>query len=122
MTQARKATGSAGKGRSARQRARAALAEALAAQRERERRIEDALTAAFDRLGAVRELQFAADAADRALAAALAQLAELGQKPESIAAAIELPRAEVQRLLKLAEDSPAGDGAGMTAAPAAVAG
>ncbi len=116
MAQPRTAGRPGGKRPSARQRARAALAAAQAAERERERKIEDALTAAFDRLGAVRELQLAVAAADRDLAAAVAALAELGQKPEAIAAAVELPRAEVQRLLKLAEESPAGDGTGPAAA------
>lgn len=116
MTQARKATGSAGKGPSARQRARAVLAAPQAARRERERKIEDALTASFDRLSAVHELQLAVAAADRDLAAAVAVLGELGERPESIAAALEVPRAEVQRLLKLAEEAPAGEHAGRPAA------
>ena len=115
MTQARKATGSAGKAASARQRARAARATVLAAQRERERKIEDALTAAFERLGVARELQLAVEAADRELAAAIAALAGLGEGPQDIAAAMEVPLKEVQRLLKLAEESPDGDDAGMTA-------
>lgn len=105
-----------------RQRARAARALVLAAARERERKIEDALTAAFDRLGAARELQLAVEAADRDLAAAIAALAELREKPEAIAAAMEVPLKEVQRLLRLAEESPASFAAGMSAAPAAVAG
>jgi len=112
MTEPGKATGRAAKPLSPRQRARAARAEVLAAQRERDRQIEDALTATFDRLGDVRERQLALDAADRDLAAAVATLAKLGEKPEAIAEQTEMPLKEVQRLLKLAEESPAGDGAG----------
>src|SRR4051794_5724692 len=105
MTEARKAAGSAGgKGQTPRQRARAVRAAVLAAQRERERKIEDALTAAFDRLGAVREAQLAVEVADRDLAVAVALLAELGEGPQAIAAAMEVPLKEVQRLLKLAEE------------------
>jgi hypothetical protein len=93
-------------------RARMVRAGVLAAQRARDRQIEDALTAAFDRQGDVRELQLALEAADRDLAAAVAALAGLGEKPEAIAEQTEMPLKEVQRLLKLAEESPAGDGAG----------
>ncbi|MFL6163577.1 MAG: hypothetical protein ACJ74U_15305 [Jatrophihabitantaceae bacterium] len=119
MSEARKAAGSAGgRAQSPRQRARAARAKVLVAQRERERKIEDALTAAFDRQGAVRELQLTMAAADRDLAAAVAALAELGEGPQDIAAAMELPLKEVQRLLKLAEESLAGDGAGRPPADA----
>jgi DNA-directed RNA polymerase specialized sigma24 family protein len=119
MSEARKAAGSAGgRAQSPRQRARAARAKVLAAQRERERKIEDALTAAFDRQGAVRELQLSMEAADRDLAAAVALLAELGEGPQAIAAAMELPLKEVQRLLKLAEEPPAGDGAARSPADA----
>lgn len=122
MTQPRTAARPGGKGPSARQRARAALADAQAARRERERRIEDALTAAFDRLGDVRERQLAVEAADRELAAAVALLAELGEKPEAIAAALEVPPKEVQRLLKLAEESPAGEDAATRPATASMSG
>lgn len=109
MTQARKAAGSAGgRAQTPRQRARAARAQVLAAQQERERKIEDALTAAFDRLRAVREAQLAVEAAHRDLAVAVALLAELGEGPQAIATAMEVPLKEVQRLLKLAEKSPAG--------------
>jgi len=110
----------------ARKRARAVRAEVLAAQRERERLIEDALTAAFDRQGAVVELQLAMEAADRDLAAAVAALAELGEKPEAIAAAMEVAVKEVQRLLKLAEESGAGappaEALSVGGVPAAIAG
>jgi 23S rRNA G2069 N7-methylase RlmK/C1962 C5-methylase RlmI len=131
MTGARKATGPARPARSARQRARAARAKVLDAQRARERRIEDALTLAFDRLGSLVEAQLAVAAADRELAGAVAQLAELGEGPHAIAEAMELPVKEVQRLLKLAEESPAGADAGTAsvdgldsagAVPVAVAG
>ena len=120
MTQPRTAARPGGKPQSARQRARAARATVLAAQRERDRKIEDALTAAFDRMGDVRELQLALEAADRDLAAAVSALAELGEKPEAIAEQTELPPKEVQRLLKRAEESPASDVA--RAAPAAGSG
>jgi hypothetical protein len=106
--QPRKATGPAGNAVTARKRARAVRADVLAAQRERERKIEDALTATFERQGAVAELQLQVEAADRDLAAAVAELAGLGEKPEAIAAAMEVPLKEVQRLLKLAEESRAG--------------
>jgi len=118
------------KGPNARQRARAARAEVLAARAERDRLIEDALTAAFDRLGDVAELQLALEAADRDLAAAVAALAGLGEKPEATARALQVPLKEVQRLLKLAEESPAaGAGSrpsegpgGADAAPVSLAG
>ena len=115
MTEARKAIGPARPARSARQRARAARAVVLAAARERERRIEDALTVAFDRLGSLVEAQLAVEAADRELAGAVAALAELEEGPQAIAAAMELPVKEIQRLLKLAEESPAGEDAGTAA-------
>lgn len=111
MTQARNATGSAAKAPSARQRARAAQAEKLQARRANEKRVEDALTAAFEALGEAEAARLAATAADLRLAAALAEVRSLGEKPQEIAEALELPVGEVQRLLKLAEESPVGDDA-----------
>ncbi|HST81418.1 MAG TPA: hypothetical protein VLL08_06740 [Kineosporiaceae bacterium] len=105
------AKASGGRGPSSRERARIALATARAKQRERDQQIEKALTAAFDRLGDVAELQLALEVADRDLAVTVAALAELGQKPEAIAEHLELPVTEVKRLLKLAEESPSSGGA-----------
>jgi DNA-directed RNA polymerase specialized sigma24 family protein len=109
MTQARKATGSAAKIPSPRQRARAAQAEKLQARRAKEKRVEDALTVAFEELGTTEAARLAVTAAELRLAAALAEVRGLGEKPQEIAEALELPIGEVQRLLKLAEESPAGD-------------
>lgn len=111
MTQARKVTGSAAKVLSARQRARAAQAEKLQARRAKEKRVEDALTVAFEVLGAAEAARLAVAAADLRLAAALAEVRALGEKPQEIAEALDIPIGEVQRLLKLAEESPAGDDA-----------
>ncbi len=116
MTQARKATGSAAKGPSPRQRARAAQAEKLQARRAKEKRVEDALTVAFEELGAAEAARLAVTAADLRLAATLADLRGLGEKPQEIADALELPVSEVQRLLKLAEESPGRDDASTTPA------
>jgi hypothetical protein len=111
MTQARKATGSAAKAPSPRQRARAAQAEKLQARRAKERRVEDVFTVAFEELGAAEAARLTVTAAELRLAAALAEVRDLGEKPQEIANALELPIVEVNRLLKLAEVSPGRDDA-----------
>jgi len=105
MTQPRKATGSAEKPLSARQRARAARARTLEVQRVREKRVQDALTVAFEELGAAEAARLAMAAAEQRLAVALADVRALGEKLQDIAEAMELPLGEVHRLLRLAEES-----------------
>lgn len=105
MTQRRTVNGSAGKALSARHRARASQARKLEAFRVQRKRVEDALTAALEDLGAAEAARLAVAAADQRLAAAVAEVRELGEKPPEIAEAMELPVSEVHRLLKLAEDA-----------------
>ena len=119
MTQPRTATGSSGKALSARQRARAAQARKLEAFRAQRKRVEDALTVALEDLGAAEAARLAVAAADQRLAAAVARVRDLGEKPPEIAEAMELPVSEVNRLLKAAEDA-AVDGQPVESQPTAV--
>ncbi len=88
---------------SARQRARAARAAVLESQRVKERRIEDAYTAAFEALQAVQAAELGVQAAEMQLASSVAALRDERESQPAIAAALELPAKDIQRLLRAAE-------------------
>lgn len=109
MADPRKAAGPSAKVSSPRQRARASRTKKLQDFQAKQRRIEDQLALAFEELGVAEAARMASAAAELRLAAALVKVRELGEKPQEIADSMELPIGEVQRLLKLAEKSPARD-------------
>lgn len=84
----------------ARQRARAAQSRRLEEQARRNKLLEDLYARAFEALGEVAAARAAVEAAEQALAGALAALGAEGETQQVVGETLELSAEEVRRLMR----------------------